>query len=91
MHKVSTADRPEVRDDRRTAAKKAVNLSIDASLLSEARDQNINLSATLERALEDALRQARRERWLAENARSIEAYNAQIDEHGAFADALRSF
>jgi antitoxin CcdA len=91
MHKVSTADRPRVRDDRRTAAKKAVNLSIDASLLSEARDQDINLSATLERALEDALRQARRERWLAENARSIEAYNAQIDEHGAFADALRSF
>lgn len=91
MHKVSTADRPHLRDDRRTAAKKAVNLSIDASLLSEARDQDINLSATLERALEDALREARRERWLAENARSIEAYNAQINAHGAFADALRSF
>lgn len=82
---------PHVRDDRSPAAKKAVNLSIDASLLSEARDQDINLSATLERALEEALRQARRERWLSENAPSIEAYNAQIDEHGAFADALRSF
>lgn len=91
MHKASTADRPPVGEDRRSAAKKAVNLSIDANLLSEARDQDINLSATLERALEEALRQARRQRWLAENARSIEAYNAQIDEHGAFADALRSF
>ena len=50
-----------------------------------------DLFATLERALEDALRQAGRERWLAENARSINAYNAQIGEHGAFADTLRRF
>jgi hypothetical protein len=39
LDKVWAADMPQVRDDRRTAAKKAVNLSIDASLLSEARYQ----------------------------------------------------
>ena len=74
-----------------SAEKKAVNLSVSASLLREAREQNINLSATLERGLEIALRQSRRERWLADNQASIAAYNAQVEESGAFADLMRSF
>jgi len=71
--------------------KKAVNLTIAARLVEAARAADINLSATLERALEDALRQAQRERWLEENAAGIAAYNVQVDEHGVFADTLRSF
>jgi antitoxin CcdA len=71
--------------------KKAVNLTIAARLVEAARAADINLSATLERALEDALRQAQRKRWLEENGAGIAAYNAQVDEHGAFADTLRSF
>ena len=74
-----------------SASKKAVNLSVDAALLREARDRDINLSATLERALEEALRQERRARWLADNRRRIAAYNEQVEAHGAFADTLRSF
>jgi len=74
-----------------SASKKAVNLSVDAALLREARDRDINLSATLERALEDALRQDRRARWLADNGPRIAAYNEQVEVHGAFADTLRSF
>lgn len=74
-----------------SAGKKAVNLSVNAALLREAREQNINLSATLERALEIALRQSRRERWLADNQAGIAAYNAQVEEAGAFADLMRSF
>ena len=74
-----------------SASKKAVNLTIDAALLREARERDINLSATLERALSDALRQRRREHWLAENKPAIAAYNEQLDAHGAFADTLRSF
>ena len=78
-------------EDQMSASKKAVNLSVDAALLREARERDINLSATLERALEEALRQDRRKRWLAENKRGIAAYNEQVDAHGAFADTLRSF
>ena len=48
-------------------------------------------TATLERALEDALRLKRRERWLAENAAGMAAYNEDVETHGAFADTLRSF
>ena len=80
-----------VRDQSRAPARKAVNLSIDTRLLAEARAHDINLSATLEGALAAALRQARRQQWLAENQAAIEAYNAQVDAHGAFADSLRSF
>jgi antitoxin CcdA len=76
---------------RTTQGKKAVNLTVAATLLEEARAQGINLSALLEDALAEALRRSRRERWLRENAAGMAAYNAQVDEHGAFADTLRSF
>jgi antitoxin CcdA len=73
------------------APKRAANLSINADLLSKARELNINLSATLEQALVEALRKKARDRWVAENKAAMEAYNEYVDEHGAFSDGLRSF
>ena len=81
--------RPRTRS--RTPGKRAVNLSVAAPLVDEARSHGINLSATLESALEDALRRSRRERWIAENSDGIGAYNEHVDEHGAFSDKVRSF
>ncbi len=80
-----------VRDDRRAVVKKPVNLSVDAELLNEARRFDINVSATLERALRAEVTKSRRERWLFENAGAIAAYNDQLDEHGVFSDGLRGF
>jgi antitoxin CcdA len=74
-----------------STSKRAVNLSIDAALLREAREQEINLSAVLEQALEDTLRRQRRARWLAEHRRGIAAYNEQVDSQGVFGDTLRGF
>ena len=73
------------------APKKAANLSVNGDLLARAREHNINLSSTLERALAAALRQKKRERWLAENKDAIGAYNEHVEKHGAFGDVLRSF
>ena len=73
------------------AQKKATNLSINEDLLARARELNINLSATLEQALGEALRQRQREQWLAENREAMEAYNAHVEKHGVFSDGLRSF
>ena len=73
------------------APKKAANLSINADLLSKARSLDINLSATLEQALVDILRQRQRERWLAENRGAIAAYNEHVEKHGAFSDGMRTF
>ena len=71
--------------------RRTVNLSVDADLLREAREYHLNLSATLERALVEQLRQLRAERWLVDNKDAIAAYNALVHQHGTFADALRTF
>lgn len=73
------------------APRKATNLSINADLLKKARQLGINLSATLEQALADVVRQREREAWLAANREAIAAYNDQVEAHGVFSDGLRSF
>lgn len=73
------------------APKKAANLSINADLLSKAREHDINLSATLEQALVESLKRKKRARWLAENKGAIDAYNEHVEKHGAFGDKLRRF
>jgi antitoxin CcdA len=71
--------------------KQATNLSIDAALLKRARAQDINLSATLEQALRQALQLKQREQWLRENQSAIDAYNLRVEEQGTFSDGVRSF
>ncbi|MBK8992668.1 MAG: type II toxin-antitoxin system CcdA family antitoxin [Gammaproteobacteria bacterium] len=73
------------------APKKAANLSVNADLLSRARELNINLSATLEQALIQALEQRRREEWLVRNRDAIDAYNEHVEAHGVFSAGIRSF
>lgn len=51
----------------------------------------INLSATLEEALEKRIRAHRAREWLAENRASIELYNEQVEREGTFSDGLRAF
>jgi antitoxin CcdA len=73
------------------SGKKAVNVSISADLLQAARASEINLSATLEAAVEHELRLLRRREWLQQNAAAIEAYNRDVEDHGTFSDGLRTF
>lgn len=73
------------------APKRAANLSVNGDLLNKAKDLNINLSATLEQALAEALKKKQREQWLAENRNAINAYNEHVEAHGVFSDDLRSF
>lgn len=73
------------------APKKAAKLSINADLLSKAKELDINLSATLEQALVEALRAKQREHWVAENQAAIDAYNEHVEKHGVLSDTLRSF
>jgi antitoxin CcdA len=73
------------------APKKATNLSINSDLLAKVRKLEINLSATLEAALAEALQRKQRERWLADNHAAISAYNERVEQAGVFSDGLRSF
>jgi antitoxin CcdA len=73
------------------APKKSANLSINADLLQQAKQLNINLSQTLEQRLTEIVRQARNEQWLNENKGALEEYNRRIETRGTFSDGLRRF
>ncbi len=73
------------------APKKPANLSINSDLLNEAKALKINLSATLESALINELKAARRDFWLAENKEAIDACNELTESHGLFAVKHRVF
>ena len=74
-----------------SAPKKATNLSINSDLLKRTRALKINLSATLERALEDELAQHEADQWVEENRNAIHRYNEVVEQHGCFGDEFRSF
>jgi len=74
-----------------SAPKKSANLSINADLLQQAKQLNINLSQTLERHLAEVVRQVQRSQWQEENRGAIEEYNRRIETDGAFSDGLRRF
>jgi len=73
------------------APKKPTNVSIDSKLLAQARQLNINLSATLEHALEQEVRTALQKKWLSENQSGLDACNELADKNGLFADKHRVF
>ncbi|TNC83164.1 MAG: acetoacetyl-CoA synthase [Oleiphilus sp.] len=74
-----------------SAPKKATNLSVNSDLLLRIKDMDINISATLEKALITELKKAEAERWAKENKKAIKKYNEFIEEHGCFGDEFRSF
>lgn len=78
-----------IREDYAGYGKRATNVSINQGLLEDARALEINLSATLERALEQEIRARKRERWLEENRDAIAGYNAWVAEHGVFSPMFR--
>lgn len=73
------------------APKKATNLSVNSDLLSKSRSLNINLSATLEQALQQQIALAEAAEWSKANKAAIKAYNAFVEEYGCFGDEFREF
>ncbi|WP_375748576.1 type II toxin-antitoxin system CcdA family antitoxin [Vibrio sp. HN007] len=73
------------------APKKAANLSLNSELLAEAKRLNINLSATMEKALEKEVSQRLKAEWLEQNSQAIEACNDLAENHGLFSDSYRVF
>jgi len=73
------------------APKKATNLSVNSDLLARTRALKINLSATLEHALEEELAKAEAKKWAEENKAAIKSYNTFVEEHGCFGDEFREF
>jgi len=71
--------------------RKPTNLSLDATLVSTAKDLGINLSRACERGLSEEIAKERRRRWLEENAEAIAWSNAYVEENGLPLADLRQF
>ena len=71
--------------------KRATNLTIDPVLLDEARSLNINLSATFEASLRDAVRKKKAAKWLEENRAAIQSSNEWVEQHGLPLERYRQF
>jgi len=71
------------------APKKATNLSLNSDLLKKSKALDINLSATLEQALQEKLAKAESKQWLEENKNAIKAYNEFVNENGCFGEEYR--
>lgn len=73
------------------AAKRAVNLNANSSLVGRAQEAGISLSKVFEDALVDKLRETLQKLWLEENRQAISAYNRRIEQHGVFGAGKRRF
>ena len=73
------------------APKKATNLSVNSDLLKKSRALDINLSATLEQALQAKLAELGAEEWASENRKAIKSYNDFVEEHGCFGEEYKEF
>ena len=71
--------------------KKATNLTLDATLIEEARKLDVNLSRAAEEGLRVAVRQARADPWRAENAEAIASSNAWAEHNGLPLARYRAF
>ncbi len=72
---------------RKISKKKAVNLSIDAELLTDSKARGVNLSSFLEQKL----REARVAEWKRANAEAIRQENEFIEKHGIWCDGMRAW
>lgn len=71
--------------------KRAVNVSLDAELVTRAKALDINLSRALEPGLREIVRELEMERWKDENREAIESFGRYIEEHGVFGEEWRSW
>lgn len=82
-----TALPPRDRGPRR----RATNVSIDASLIEEAKRLGLNLSRACESGLAAQIAEERARRWRVENAEAIASSNAFVEANGLPLAALRQF
>ena len=69
--------------------KRALNLSVDETLVDAAKAEGLNISALLEAALHVQLKERRWLAWRASNRVAIEASNRELEENGLWSDRYR--
>ena len=75
----------------RLTTRRPTNLSIDAELLSIAKEVGVNISRSAEVGIQQAVNNKLRELWLQENKEALLSSNAFIEENGLPLEKFRSF
>lgn len=79
------------RQAQKRGPKKAVNVSVDAALLAEAKALGLNLSQTLEDELRRKVHDEKVRRFKEESREAIEAHNRFIEENGIWSEKYRQW
>ncbi len=74
-----------------TTPKKRTNLSINETLLQEAKSLKINLSNSAEKGIAQAIKEQKKTLWLKNNAGAIESSNDFVNKNGLPLAAYRHF
>jgi antitoxin CcdA len=72
-----------------TAPKRAINLSLNAQVLTNAKDLGMNISQTVDELLTQEVQRRRLALWNEENRDAIAQYNARIEREGTFTQRIR--
>lgn len=78
-----------VSEERAAFGKKGVDLH--PSVIEEAKTFGIDVEETARKAVEEAVKRARIELWVAENCEAFAAHARDINENGLWSDGLRLF
>jgi antitoxin CcdA len=76
---------------RMSASRRATNLSIDASVLEEARSLNVNLSRAAQNGIQQAISAEKARKWKEDNAEAIRSSNEYVEKHGLPLEEFRMF
>lgn len=71
--------------------RRATNVTLDAGLLAEAKQLQINVSKAAEAGLAQAVAERRRALWLEANREALESSNAYVEQHGLPLARYRGF
>ena len=75
----------------KTPFRRPTNISLDSTMIEDAKELGINISRACERGLSEEIRAERNRRWQEDNREAIEASNAYVAEHGLPLEKLRLF
>ncbi len=74
-----------------SSTKKRTNLTLNSTLLKEAKALGVNISQSAEIGIANAVRLQKQKRWLEENREAIEGSNQYVEEHGLPLRHFRKF
>ncbi|WP_353644121.1 type II toxin-antitoxin system CcdA family antitoxin [Mesorhizobium sp. WSM2239] len=75
----------------RSAQRKSTNLSLDARLVAEAKNLDINISRVAEKSIADAVAEEKARLWKIENREAIQSLNEYVEKHGLPLEKYRQF